>query len=444
VSTSPVVHPHRRRSSRIGKAIPLAVNGLDVSRAPYREEVTTIAISCHGCSYQMKHEVHPGDIVVLDMGRLANGCGETTSRARVRWIQKLRTVNGQVFDVAVEFEKAGNIWGIASPPADWFPAPDAKVAEPPNPGRELRVMPRSEPQIVPSRSAATQAPLLNGSEGFGVPPASLPDLMTGLNNQIQIMVSETAAVSLASEKQRLISEFRAQLEDEATRTLERVITTSKDVWARRALKELSEAQEATARTNHERWVLVIEQELQNAKERMDIQGIEVSERIDNMANGAIEQLQRSLETSRAEAAARFVARLKEQIEPLLEGVKANLQKVASAQVALEDKSRELESSVNARVAEAQDELSRNSAAALDECNQKLVELSYAFEKGTREGLHSLAESAADDVKKALELRTAEISRNFTNQVEGWTRRYFESISQSIAGIPTKNSTRSSS
>jgi len=441
VSSSPVVNPHKRRSSRIDKAIPLAVNGLDVSRAPYREEVTTLTVSCHGCSYQMKHEVHPGDIVVLDLGRHASGSVEPSSRARVKWIQKLRTVNGQVFDVAVELEKAGNIWGVASPPADWFPVQDGRVPEPSNPGRELRVMPRTEPQIAPSRTAAAPAPPLKRSEMPNPLAQSLPDLMAGLSNQIQIMVTETAAVSLVNEKDRLVEEFRTRLEDEGAKTLERIITTSKEVWARRALKELNEQQEAAARANHERWIRAIEQDLQSAKERMEVQGLEVSQRIDNMSTSAVERLQRSLDTSRTEAAARFVTRLKEQVEPLLEAAKVDLQKLTAAHNSFKDQSREIEGRANARVTQAHDELNTHSAAVIHECHEKLRELSHTFEKATREGLQSLAASSADDVKRALEQRTAEIFTTFTDALEDRTRSYFESISESIADIPKKHSIR---
>lgn len=316
------------------------------------------------------------------------------------------------------------------------------MIDPANPGRDLRVMPRSEPQIVPSRGPAAPASPLKRSEMIAPPSQSLPDLMAGLSQQIQVMVTETAAVSLVNEKNRLISEFRVQLEGEATKTLERVLATSKEVWARRALKELSEQQELAARSNHERWINAIEQDLQSAKERMDIQGIEVSQRIDSMANSTIERLQRSLDTSRTEAAARFVARLKEQVEPLIEGAKADLQHLAATQSAVKEQSREIETSVNARLTQARDELTKHSAAVLHECHEKLVELLHTFEKATREGLQSLAVSSADDVKEALEQRTAEIFNSFTSQLEDRTRNYFESISESIAEIPKKNSIRS--
>src|SRR5579863_9315737 len=163
VSTNQVAYAQKRRSSRMEKAVPLAVQGMDAMRAPYREEVTTATISCHGCAYRMKHEVLPGAIVMLDMGHPANGHSKL-SQARVKWIQKLNTTADPAYDVAVEFESAGNIWGITSPPEDWFPAQGSKAIEP-NPGRELRLVARTEPQILQNRSGGTTpAPALKKIE----------------------------------------------------------------------------------------------------------------------------------------------------------------------------------------------------------------------------------------------------------------------------------------
>src|SRR4029077_1056924 len=164
MSSNQVSYAQKRRSSRIEKAIPLAVQGVDSARAPFREEVKTVSISCHGCSYQMKHELLPGAMVVLDMGQGANGYSEWPARARVKWIQKLNTATDPAYGVAVEFESAGNIWGIASPPEDWPPVRGGRGVEPPNPGRELRLVTRTEPQSPPTpRGGATPGPLFEQS-----------------------------------------------------------------------------------------------------------------------------------------------------------------------------------------------------------------------------------------------------------------------------------------
>jgi hypothetical protein len=446
VSSNQVAYSQKRRSSRIEKAIQLAVQGVDASRAPYREEVTTVAISCHGCTYHMKREVLPGDLVVLGIGPRSNGYSECSSRARVKWIQKHNSAVDQPYDVAVEFEIAGNIWGIASPPEDWFPARKGKATEPSNPGQELRVVARGESQVIPNRSVgAAPVPVLKKSEAAASLSPWFSDLMAGLSSQIQVTVSEITAVTLANEKNRLLDEFRVQLQNEATGTIERVIATSKEELSRRALKVLSDAAEATVQTSRERLIGAIEQDMENAKQRMSVQENELSQRVHGMATSTIERLQRNLEVSRSEAADRFVSRLREQIAPVLEEARADLQKLVSSQFVFKEESQaictrarnELESGVRASLNQAHEALDKNSGAVLNECNQKLLELSQNFEEAARDSMQTLIGSATRDANKLLEERSAEITNDFTGKLEGHIRSYLEFIGESIAEFPKK-------
>src|SRR5580692_6748213 len=134
VSSHQFAYPQKRRSTRIGQAIPLLVQGVGALREPYQEQVSTLSISCHGCAYQSKHEVIQGETVYLDIKPPATGAAGCSSKARVKWAQKL---NGKdrIFQIAVELENAGNVWGIDSPPADWFPTKYSEAAEPAVAGR---------------------------------------------------------------------------------------------------------------------------------------------------------------------------------------------------------------------------------------------------------------------------------------------------------------------
>jgi hypothetical protein len=447
MSSNPVAYAQKRRSSRIEKAMPLAVQGVDASRAPFREEVKTVAISCHGCSYQMRHEVLPGAMVVLDMGQGANGYTEWPARARVKWIQKLNTPSDPAYGVAVEFESAGNLWGISSPPDDWLPIRASKaVAGPANAGRELRLITRTEPQSVPARDeGTTPASFLKKGDAAASLSPWFSDLMSGISNQIQVTVTEIAALTLANEKTRLLDEFRAQIQNEAAGTIERVIETSQEELARRALKVLNEAAEATVQTSHERLIGAIEHDIENASQRILIQESQLNQRVDSMATRTVEELQRTLETSRTEAAARFVSRLRDQVAPVLEDAKADLQKLVVSQGAFKEESEaicarvtsELESGVNSRLLQTHDELEKSSAAVLTECNEKLLELSQTFENVARDSIQTMIASATGDAKKNLEERAAEVSGQFTDHLEGHVRDYLEFIGDSIAEFPKK-------
>ena len=149
MSSHQLAYERKRRSTRIDQAMPLIVEGVGALREPYQEQVSTLSISCHGCTYQSKHEFIQGEMVSLDVRPSKDGASGCSSRARVKWVQKLATKD-RGFQVAVELEKAGNIWGIVSPPDDWFSAQMPKVIDPATSGRELRVVTRTEQQLAPT------------------------------------------------------------------------------------------------------------------------------------------------------------------------------------------------------------------------------------------------------------------------------------------------------
>ncbi len=161
MSSHQFAYAQKRRSTRIDQAIPLLVQGVGAMREPYQEQVSTVSISCHGCTYQSKHEVIQGEIVYLDVKPARDGSVECSTKGRVKWAQKV-SAKDRIFQIAVELELAGNIWGIPAPPADWFPAriPEA--------GRthcsRTRVAGSS-----PKRAALGPAACAGGSSGPGNP-----------------------------------------------------------------------------------------------------------------------------------------------------------------------------------------------------------------------------------------------------------------------------------
>src|SRR5215475_12949319 len=413
----------------------LAVQSVDASRAPYREEVTTGSISCHGCTYKMRHEPRPGDIVVLDTGSGSTGHSGFPSRARVKSIQRLNTPNDPTYNVGVELEIAGNIWGISSPPADWFPLQSGNLIESASHGRELRLIARTEPQRALARTeAATPVPVLKKNEAAAVLSPWFANLMNNLSNQVQIAVSEIAAVTLANERKRLLDEFRFQIQNEATGTIEHVIATSKDELARRALKVLNEGAQAIVKNSQGSLVGAIERHIENAQHNLDA-----------MATGTVERVERNLETSRTKSTERFVSRLREQVAPVMEEARADFQKLVASQAVFKEESLaiyrqvtdQLESDANARVLQTQEQLEKNSTSVVNGCNQKMLELSHAFERIVRDSAQNMIASATDEGNKNLEERAAEISSHFTDRLEGHVRTYLEFIGESIKEFPKK-------
>jgi hypothetical protein len=435
VSSNQVANAPKRRSSRISKAIMLAVKSVDASRAPYREEVTTGSISCHGCTYKMRHEPRPGEMVVLDSGLGSTGHSGFPSMARVKSIQRLNTSNDPTYNVGVELEIAGNIWGISSPPADWFPRQSGNLVESASHGRESRLIARTEPQRALARTEpATPVPVLKKNEAAAVLSPWFANLMNALSNQVQIAVCEIAEVTLANERKRLLDEFRFQIQNEATGTIEHVIATSKDELARRGLKVLNEGAQAIVKNSQGSLVGAIERHLENAQQNLD-----------TMATGTVERVERNLETSRTKATERFVLRLREQVAPVMEEARADFQKLVASQTVFKEESQaiyrrvtdQLESDATARLLQTHDQLEKNSTFVVNDCSEKMLELSQAFEKIARDSAQNMIASATDEGNKNLEERAAEISSHFTGQLEGHVRSYLEFIGESIREFPKK-------
>jgi hypothetical protein len=118
----------KRRSTRIVQAVPLTVTGVDALGQPFKERTTTVMVNCHGCKYQSKHYVPKNSMVTLDIPRQQAGLPARSVQGRVVWVQRPRTVR-ELFQIGLEFEVSGNVWGIAFPPEDWGPYPDEAAPE---------------------------------------------------------------------------------------------------------------------------------------------------------------------------------------------------------------------------------------------------------------------------------------------------------------------------
>ncbi len=120
-STPAEVAIEHRRSTRVVLAVPITVRGVDALHEPFAENTNTVMVSCHGCKYQSKHYVPRGSLVEMEIARNGRGVRRKVS-GKVIWVQRPRNAR-EVFHVGIDFEVPGNVWSVASPPADWFPVP---------------------------------------------------------------------------------------------------------------------------------------------------------------------------------------------------------------------------------------------------------------------------------------------------------------------------------
>ncbi len=471
MSVQSLAQAKKRRSTRIDHTIPLTVGGADAFRAPYLEHVSTVTISCHGCRYQSKYDVLPGDVVFLELNEPDQERTTYTIRARVRGIQRMMSKD-RPFEIAVELEAPGNIWGVSFPPDDWFAAQKLELTAPANHEDEQRVVHETRPPrpLIPKEAVGRVSPPERNETAASLSPL-LAQLVAGLSEQIQHMASEAAATAILKEKGRLLEDFRAQLQREATRTLEQVISTSQEELTHRALDDLNTAHEVAARSTHERWMKQVEQDLAIATEGMVAQGTELSQRIEGMAASTIERLQRHMEALRRDSVDHFLSRLREQLAPVLESAQSTLQRLAAYEHELKEKSeascvlfeglleqtaqrsvtvaqekilrfeKQFESGASGRLSKAHEELDQKCATAVAKSIETVRKLSQDREKTADSYLQSLVAQTADQVKNALREKTAEISREFAGELEATTRGYFESINELLAEIPKKTAIR---
>ena len=449
MSTHTFAHAQKRRSTRIDQNIPLVVQGVGaMRRALPGAGLDALRQLHHGCSYQSKTEVIQGETVFLDIKPQNNGVTGYSSKAKVKWAQKLGSGKDRIFQIAVELENAGNVWGVASPPPDWFPPRHTEAIEPTNSGRELKLVARHDqamiaPELAAIEMALPALPVASESDKPAVAP--LAQLMVGLGEQIQNMASEAAAAALVREKGRWIEEFR----NTAPRGSHQEF---------RPRRHLCFPGYHRAAGNEG-----IEPGLRGGRpaqlQRVDQQGSaghgkrppacsepgKAGRPATGCAGGPDDRARAAEHGSHAQQRAvdRFVSRLRDQIVPMLSEAKDALQQLQATEAALKKDSEavragfenQLAFSANSTLAKSHEELERNSGHVATKTNETLMKLYQDFEAAAQENVSSLLVSLGGQVTKIVEEKASEVSREFSTGLEGYTRNYLETIGKSIAEIP---------
>jgi hypothetical protein len=146
-TSSSVAAADKRRSTRVAQAVPILVRGTDALSKAFKESTTTVMVNCYGCQYQSKHYVQKNSVVTLEIRHPDSKLAPRIVRGRVIWVQRPRTYR-HLFLVGIEFDIPGNVWGIHSPPKDWFPHPeDEELVIPVYPETDQPEEPAPSPSI---------------------------------------------------------------------------------------------------------------------------------------------------------------------------------------------------------------------------------------------------------------------------------------------------------
>jgi len=251
-AANPSEELRKRRSTRIVQAVPLMVTGVDALGRPFAERTSTLIINCHGCRYQSKHYVLKNMWVNLEVPHPEQGHPPRRVRGKVAWIQRPRTVR-QLFQVALELESAGNAWGIAFPPDDWFAFPEEnKILSNPASAMDL---PTSIGMPTPGE---TPLPIIEAEPGVATPdnlrvfpaPASATDASMQLARQVARLLSEAKQQIHTAAKEAATHAVEAERQ-QTTEEWERKYAGFREEVARetaQAIGTIQEETEARART----------------------------------------------------------------------------------------------------------------------------------------------------------------------------------------------------
>ena len=451
----------KRRSTRILRAVPLTVTGVDSVRAPYAELVSTVEISSHGCKYNSRYEVFQGQPVTLQMGHDDQEHPACSVRAVVKWVQRPRGT-GEPFQVAAELEVPGNVWGVELPPDDWLPFPETKVIEAPGATPESLAVAQATPPVSaprPNRGSGQQPNFLAAQAPAPLSPL-IAHLMSEFGEQIQKMVSEAAAAAAAVETGRLLAELRTQLGDEVKKTMQGLATSHADQWVRWLTQQMNQAHQTTAKTLHEQWTKKLELDLRQASERLAARNAELNQHAESLAAN----LQRVFEVSQRDWVTRLISRLQQQLTPLLEhaqGASTKLaaykqeveqtsgtqrdafekslqQAVVSSAASIQEMSdrleRQFEQAMSERLAKAWEELEQKTTAATQASLESICQASQSYGSRTQAGLQAALQPALEQATKGLQEKAEEISRLFAHRLDGYSRSYLEHISKLMAEL----------
>lgn len=411
--------PQKRRSTRIVQAVPILVTGVDALGQPFKERTTTVMINCHGCKYQSKHYVPKNSMIALEIPRAQQGLPPRPAQGRVVWVQRPRTVR-ELFQIGVEFEIAGNIWGVAFPPEDWFPYPDEEQTE--SEQEELEI-PAEEatPESEASETSEAETP---PEERIHVVSAPAP--------------SAEAQSAVAKHMAQMVAEAKENLEKSVRKSANSAITEEMAVVRQQLDAQLHEAVEHAIKVSMERVSeSAVKRVVQQAAERTSAivdqarKAGEVSaETLDAKVRQAVQQaVSHAAEQASQKAAHQAVAlNLKQTVEAAVERIiserEANspsLQILSSpdaAQQHLDQWKRNLEDTAQSVRSQTAEQLQAESAAASQRLHESFeAAVSTASEKlGQR--LDESAQTAAARAEQAVNERSAGLQKSIEDAIAG--------------------------
>lgn len=455
MSNSSAAYRPARRSTRVKHAIPLRVEGVDSFRGPYNEDVSTVAISCHGFKYLSKHQVLANALVVLELKNNKPNTPPISARGRVKWVDRPQDPNG-LFQTAVELESPGNIWGIDSPPQDWLPFTGPRNLEMDTSKSKPFAVPRPESSAISAEDKRAKGISVHPSEVTLSSPSvirPIGQLMGDFQQQMEGMLAEAAASAVRDRAGPILVELRASLREEAKQVLLEASASQAGPWIEQSIKQLNKASQESARILYGQWKKKLETDVQQALERVEQRGRELEESSQGLATKAAARVQGVVESSRKEGVTRIVARLKEQMAPSIDSalkvssdltkrkdelekaldraIEKSADRIQETYVRFE---KQFEMVIRERLDSAREELEAQSKEVAQHALNNLRALgqkhSTEAERHFREAFQPILEKALS----ALKEKAAETSQHFASELANYSRGHLEFVGGAISEL----------
>src|SRR5712691_1028204 len=430
----------KRRTTRIVQAVPLTVAGVDALGRPFQERTSTLIINCHGCRYQSKHYVLKNMWVTFEVPHNEAGREPRSVRARVSWIQRPRTVR-ELFQIGVELEVSGNVWGIAFPPGDWFPFPEASSDRViPSPVESAEIAPPAPEWIPDARPASALPelpednvrvlPLPGGGDSSLQLARQVARLVVEAKQQVQSTVRETATLAVAAETRPLLAALQTQLKDAAHKSVEDAVAAHMERMQHEGLQRMeSERVESVAAMRAE-WSRELDRLLADARMQMASQLVEVErtqradfeQQIQSQLQAAIEKLQ-SLSSSLGANAG--------EVQTAIEKMRRNSEEAAAGEL------QRWQGLMEQRATEAQARFAQLEQAAKRLADQIGAETSAA-ESGWRGLLEADLTAASsrwnETIETSIDSAAREVAERVARNSEAATRQLEQQLQQRIGMI----------
>jgi len=465
MSNSPIVssaHRPARRSTRLSEAVLMRVEGVDSYRGPYSEEVSTVSVSAHGCKYFSKHQVLSNALVILEMKNGKADVKPVSARGRVKWVAGLQ---GGVFETAVELEDPGNVWGIATPPKDWLPFCGPRTIEIDTSKSKPFAVPRLEP-VAPAAVVREKAPSTGENRAAGssgtesgvrqnIASATRPvgQLMGDFQQQMEAMLGEVATAAVREKTTAMLDDIHSKLRLEAKEILAETTAAEAGPWIEQALKQMKISGQDTAQKMHAQWMKKVELDLATSLQQIEVRRQEVEELSRNLAANSLQKVESVLEASRKDGVDRIVARLKEQVAPVVEETRkaaAELtrrkeeiekligQSLEATKVRMGEEcakfDKQFETVLRSRIEAARQEMERAGMAATDLALNNLRITSQQHQERAQAQLREQLNGVSESVVREVGDQAAEASRQFTGEMKKQSREHLEFVSGAISEL----------